>query len=255
VVWNKDTGPGYPADTIWDVYGRLVSPSGPVGSEFPVTATPGSQGFPFVAYGGLHYLVTWTDWSRDTDHDNACDAGEGSCMDTYGRFVSTKGAPVGSVFAISKRPGNQFASSITFDGNRFLVLSMWGAFFTTKQDCNVYGKFVPRQHVSIKATDPDAAEEGQEPGAFKITRVGETGVPLTVKFSIGGTASNGADYQALPNAVIIPAGSSSVTVPATPIEDTVPSEGNETVIITISKNCSYVVGSPSSAAVSIADNE
>jgi hypothetical protein len=54
--------------------------------------------------------------------------------------------------------------------------------------------------------------------------------------------------------MVIPANASSVTIPVTVIDDNV-FEGNETVIITLSNNASYTVGSPNSATVTIADDE
>jgi hypothetical protein len=52
----------------------------------------------------------------------------------------------------------------------------------------------------------------------------------------------------------IPAGSSSATVTVTPIDDTTV-ESSETVILTLSGNAAYAVGSPGSATVTIADND
>lgn len=114
---------------------------------------------------------------------------------------------------------------------------------------------VPGQIVSIKATDRNASEAGEDPGAFTISRVGETSTPLSVKLAIGGTATNGSDYQTLAKSVVIPAGSSFVKARVKPVNDNVPAEGKETVIVTLAKGCSYVVGSPSRAVVSIADND
>ena len=54
--------------------------------------------------------------------------------------------------------------------------------------------------------------------------------------------------------VVIPAGSASATITVTPIDDTA-SEGNETVVVTLSSSASYTLGSPSAATVTIADND
>ena len=89
-------------------------------------------------------------------------------------------------------------------------------------------------------------------GVFTVSRAGPTVVDLTVQYTLGGTASHGNDYQAIPASTTIPAGQSSATVTITPIPDAL-AEGDETVILTISPNSSYLVGNPGSATVTIAD--
>src|SRR2546421_4222130 len=86
--------------------------------------------------------------------------------------------------------------------------------------------------VSITATDPSASEIGPDPGAFTVWRKGATNDSLTVWCHIGGTASNGVDYQQISNIVIIPVGASSALVTVTPIPDTLV-EGPETVEMTV----------------------
>ncbi len=50
--------------------------------------------------------------------------------------------------------------------------------------------------VSIQAIDGAAAEAGPDPGTFRVTRSGgDVGSPLTVTYTIGGTATNGLDYE------------------------------------------------------------
>ena len=53
---------------------------------------------------------------------------------------------------------------------------------------------------------------------------------------------------------MIPAGSASAPITVTPIDDAA-SEGDETVVATLSSSASYTVGSPSAATVTIADND
>lgn len=108
--------------------------------------------------------------------------------------------------------------------------------------------------ITVSATDASAAEASLDPGTFTITRAGLTTLPLTVNYTISGTATNGADYTTVSGSVIIPTSAASATVTITPIDDAI-YEGNQTVILTLSANASYVVGSPSSATVTIADDE
>src|SRR5262249_46010449 len=110
--------------------------------------------------------------------------------------------------------------------------------------------------VTIVATDPNAAETttGSNTGTFTILRAGPTTAPMTVTFTVGGTATNGVDYVLIPGSVTIPAGPSSATVTVTPIDDTL-AEGSETVVLTLTAGSTYSVGSPGTATVVIADND
>lgn len=108
--------------------------------------------------------------------------------------------------------------------------------------------------VSVAATDPEASEAGSNPGSFTVTRTGSTAAPLAVSVTVGGTASSGADYQAIPATLTLPAGSASVAVAVVPIDDSAV-EPSETVVLNLSAGTGYVVGAPASATVTIRDNE
>ena len=108
--------------------------------------------------------------------------------------------------------------------------------------------------VSIIATDASASEVGVDTGTLLVTRNGCLSSPLTVSYTLGGSATSGSDYQALSGSVAIPAGAASVTITITPIDDSF-AEGDETAVVALAANASYVVGSPSSASVTIADDE
>jgi hypothetical protein len=110
--------------------------------------------------------------------------------------------------------------------------------------------------VSIVATDPFAMENGNNAtfGEFTITRTGDTSSDLVVQYTIDGTATNGTDYRTLPKTVIIPAGSSSIRLVVTSIDDRV-YEDNETVHVALSANADYAVGSARSATITIVDDD
>jgi hypothetical protein len=75
-----------------------------------------------------------------------------------------------------------------------------------------------------------------------------------VNYTVGGTATNGVDYQPLPGSVTVLAGQPSATITVTPIDDSL-GEGSETVTLTLAANASYSIGTPSSATVTIVDND
>jgi N-acetylneuraminic acid mutarotase len=104
--------------------------------------------------------------------------------------------------------------------------------------------------VSVTATTPAANETNGTAGVFTIARTGSQTNPLTVNFAISGTATNGTDYTTLGTSVTIPANVASATVTVAPISDD-NVEGSETVILTISSNAAYSIGSPGSNTVTI----
>ena len=102
------------------------------------------------------------------------------------------------------------------------------------------------------ASDAVASEVALNPGAFTFTRVGSVSHALTVNLTVGGSATPGADYTALPGAVVIPTGSASVTVAVTPLADA-DDEGVENVLVTLAGG-GYVLGTPASASLSLGDD-
>jgi len=98
---------------------------------------------------------------------------------------------------------------------------------------------------------------GPKNATFSVYHSGATNNPLTVTYVIGGTASNGVDYVALPGAVTIPAGQRLAMVSVVPIDDGPPGLYS-TVILTLTPSTNvppaYVVGSPASAEALILES-
>ncbi|MCG6133882.1 MAG: phytase [Nostoc sp. LLA-1] len=108
--------------------------------------------------------------------------------------------------------------------------------------------------VSIAAKVPDAAEAGNEPGVFRISRVGNTSQSLTVNYTIEGTATNGVDYNNLTGIATILAGQTFADVEVIPVDDDLV-EGEETVILKLVDEPNYDLGLSNMATVTIADND
>ena len=103
---------------------------------------------------------------------------------------------------------------------------------------------------SVTAATPSASETGAAAGAFTVSRTGDTSEPLTVAYTIGGTAQPNSDYVALSGVASFGINESQVTVVVTPIDDPF-NEPGETVAVTLSSGTGYTVGSPSQAVVTI----
>jgi hypothetical protein len=108
--------------------------------------------------------------------------------------------------------------------------------------------------VTIVAADANASEPGSDTGLFTVIRTGDTNSALTINYTIAGTASNGLDYGTLSGNVALAAGATNATITLTPLDDAL-IEGNETVQLVIVTGSGYVVGAPSAALVTIADDE
>ncbi len=141
------------------------------------------------------------------------------------------------------------------------VVSIGSAPNTTGQDwaaiVSRVGPGTPTPTITLTAPDASASETGDsgqaDPGQFVITRSGETDSPLTVNYSISGTASNNDYTQSLTGSVTFAQGVSSVTLDITPVADDL-SEGPETLQLRLQAGTGYNLGSPSTATLTIADS-
>ena len=109
--------------------------------------------------------------------------------------------------------------------------------------------------VTIVATTDTTLEGGSAPGVFTLSRTGSTVASLTVDLAVAGTGSAGVDYVSVAGAGDIPAGSASVTIDITPINDMI-QVGDRTVEITIVDSPgNYVVGALSQDTVTIVEDD
>ncbi|MEB3189470.1 MAG: Calx-beta domain-containing protein [Snowella sp.] len=121
-----------------------------------------------------------------------------------------------------------------------------------------YFAYIPDTIVTVSATDANTAETATgtttNPGVFTLTRTGYIANSLTVNYSLSGTATNGIDYTNLVGTATFTAGQSTTTVTLSPLDDNI-SEGNETAILNLIAGNNYLLGTTTSATVTIADNE
>lgn len=99
---------------------------------------------------------------------------------------------------------------------------------------------------------------GPKNATFLVRRQGATNDALTVKYHVGGSATNGVDYVPLPGEVTIPAGERAALISVVPIDDFIP-ERHETVVLRLKPSLdsvpAYLLGVPASAAVLIVDGD
>ncbi len=247
----------YNGDAVSDAwssaYANLNSASGPF--TFSYTYDPsyddpaqpshaGPEGrLTLVVAGQTLYAI------NDGSHRDA-----GSTFDAFGMGIETMESMTGDD---PNSTAKLFIDDVTYSGHtgtvNFNTDPGWAGVGNTS-DGNSYGWVSNSGNtVSVTATDPSAAEQGQDPGVFTITR-GTTSGDLVVYYTLGGTATNGSDYSSIAGSVTIPTGLATVNVTVVPINDTAP-EAPETVTLLLSTNANYQLSTPSNATVTIADND
>ena len=97
--------------------------------------------------------------------------------------------------------------------------------------------------ISVAVSPDSVSEDGASNLVYTFTRTGDTSGPLTVNYSIGGTATSGTDYTGASGTVSFAAGIPTATVTVDPTPDTTV-EPDETVILTVTAGAGYNVGVP-----------
>jgi choice-of-anchor C domain-containing protein len=92
--------------------------------------------------------------------------------------------------------------------------------------------------ITLAIGPASVTEDGTTNLVYTFTRSGVTTNPLTVNYTLGGTATNGTDYTSIPTSVTFAAGSSTATVTVDPTADTTV-EPDETVILTLASGTGY----------------
>ena len=114
--------------------------------------------------------------------------------------------------------------------------------------------------LTVSTPDDTASESGglSDTGLFRISRTGGTTEAVTVEISVEGTVSNdpGADFVQAPlgATIEIPAGSDSVDIEVSPMDDA-EIEGLETLVIRLLPNAVYSLGQDTDAAVEFIDDD
>ncbi len=116
------------------------------------------------------------------------------------------------------------------------------------------------QDVSPTAAFATAAEQaGEGTGTHQVTLtvLPAPATPITVRYTIGGTATRSADYTA-PSGTITVAANATTAAIYIPITDDSANEGDETVVLTLSApggGAGYVLGSPTAFTLTILDDD
>ncbi|HEY0549016.1 MAG TPA: Calx-beta domain-containing protein, partial [Verrucomicrobiae bacterium] len=112
--------------------------------------------------------------------------------------------------------------------------------------------------VTLSRTADTIGENGGT-AAFVVTRTGPTTGSLNVFFEVGGSAWEGTDYNSIGTNIFIPAGSASVNINVTGINDLAREVGDvtgqDTIIVQLRPGASYNLGNNTSSTIRIVDDE
>lgn len=105
--------------------------------------------------------------------------------------------------------------------------------------------------VTVAVLDGDISERWPDAGVFAIRRAGGL-KPVTVHFTLTGTATRDVDYTTAPgNTIVIPPGSREVWVQCMPVADADDGESTETITLTVTGGVGYVLGSVVTGTVNL----
>ncbi len=112
------------------------------------------------------------------------------------------------------------------------------------------------QPLATLSVSPGNGLENIGTTTFTITlnEFNNTGSPITVGYSVSGSATSGSDYTVLSGSVDIADGSSTGQITATITDDGI-DESNESLTLTLSNGNGYIVSDPSIATFTILDDD
>jgi hypothetical protein len=159
-------------------------------------------------------------------------------------------------------PYQMWALPSTLSGTVYVRLTDVNTSGTETVDTLTVDEIFIRSGVSFPAVSIAKAADGSEspandrPAVFTVSRTGSGASirnPLTVSFTLDGTATAGDDYAApAAYSVTIPGGASSATFSITPINDGLV-EDPETIVATLVADNAYDPGGASSASATVVD--
>jgi hypothetical protein len=115
------------------------------------------------------------------------------------------------------------------------------------------GSAPPTPQFAVVASDAVAGEFGPTPGRFSVVLLsGTNAAPLSVAFTISGTAVPGVDYAALPASVTLVPGAVATNIYVNPLGGNL-STNAATVTLTLTPNVNYLFSPLTNATVNILD--
>jgi Ca2+-binding RTX toxin-like protein len=144
------------------------------------------------------------------------------------------------------KPGNEADELIAYISNQ-TALSLTASYFS-------YVSSPTLPSITLAVSPASVTEDGTTNLVYTFTRSGSTTNPLTVNYTVGGTATNGTDYASIPTSVTFAAGSATATVTVDPTADTTV-EADETVALTLTAGTDYTIGTTTPVTGTITNDD
>lgn len=139
------------------------------------------------------------------------------------------------------------SASFVKDGTYYILARA----FNESLSNNYEVRFNIKPTVAIEGIDDVADEATQSPGRISVSRNGPTSSPLTVNYTVSGSASAGSDFETLSGQIVFDVESAVKYIDIVPILDSLV-EPTETVVITLSSGATFA-GGGSSVTVNLRD--
>lgn len=107
---------------------------------------------------------------------------------------------------------------------------------------------------TISVSPAAVAEDGAANLVYTVTLNQPAFNPISVNYTIGGTATNGTDYATVASPLLINTGSTTGTITVNPTADAT-IESDETVVLTLAAGTGYTVGAPNNATGTILNDD
>ena len=168
---------------------------------------------------------------------------------TFGVNETTKTVVVPIIGDTTLEPNETFFVNLTNPTNSAVLVDSQGLGTIINDDT---APSLPTVTLTLAPTS--VVENGTPNLVYTFTRTGSLTNPLTVNYTIAGTATQGTDYNNIPTSVTFAANSSTATVIVDPTDDTLV-ESAESVSLTLSPNSAYTVGTTTAVTGTITDND
>lgn len=200
--------------------------------------------------GGDHFHVAWTGPGLDPDKQTLTSRYLALAPDSLAQRAAT-----GRIFMrVGATDRDEDNDGVSDAEERFLGYNPSDATTAPRIDDRpaIEAALAARNRITLGATEPRAYESTGAPARITVFRSG--GIqPVTLNYTLAGSATPGLDTAPLSGTVTIPGGQSSAQIVVTPQNDAT-LENTENLTLSLTSNPSvYDLGDPSSATITIDD--
>lgn len=233
-----------------------IAPAVSIAALQPVAQETSATGLLRVRRAGdtsAALVVTISLGGSEETGEYALSVSEGSITETALTFPAGVGQVDVTVTPVADSDSDDETVTVTLVGGSGYVLGSTSSATVWILDSSAA---LPAVTVTTSGADKWALEGGPDVGRFVVSRGAAASWPLVVNVTVGGTAAGGEFLLrgVAGGAVTIPAGSAEAVVTVEAV-DNAATDGSRTVVLTLASGATYTIGNPSSATVTIVDDD